>query len=163
MQIHTVTHSQIYSHSITHTYSLHTHMRACVRACVRVCVCVCVSGGRIDQGHHASRASMALHEAVALDNAVAKGLELTNEEETLTLVTADHSHGLSFNRYPFRRNSNLGNSTLLQCVCVCVCVCVWYGVCGCVSVCVCVCVSVCVRQCVCVCVSVCYMLESHVA
>lgn len=71
-----------------------------------------VEGGRIDQGHHASRASMALHEAVALDNAVAKGLELTDEEETLTLVTADHSHALSFNGYPFRGNSILGKSPL---------------------------------------------------
>ncbi|XP_062408036.1 alkaline phosphatase, tissue-nonspecific isozyme [Sardina pilchardus] len=71
-----------------------------------------VEGGRIDQGHHASRASMALHEAVALDEAVAKGLELTNEEETLTLVTADHSHGLSFNGYPFRGNSILGKSPI---------------------------------------------------
>ncbi|XP_062872596.1 alkaline phosphatase, tissue-nonspecific isozyme [Trichomycterus rosablanca] len=69
-----------------------------------------VEGGRIDQGHHASRASMALHEAVALDNAVARALELTNEEETLTIVTADHSHSLSFNGYPFRGNSILGKS-----------------------------------------------------
>ncbi|KAG7322225.1 hypothetical protein KOW79_015083 [Hemibagrus wyckioides] len=69
-----------------------------------------VEGGRIDQGHHASRASMALHETVALDNAVARALELTNEEETLTVVTADHSHSLSFNGYPFRGNSILGKS-----------------------------------------------------
>ncbi|KAL2096290.1 hypothetical protein ACEWY4_008438 [Coilia grayii] len=72
-----------------------------------------VEGGRIDQGHHQSRASMALHETVSLDEAVAKGLELTNEEETLTLVTADHSHALSFNGYPFRGNSILGNSSPL--------------------------------------------------
>ncbi|KAL6472013.1 hypothetical protein MHYP_G00206630 [Metynnis hypsauchen] len=71
-----------------------------------------VEGGRIDQGHHASRASMALHEAVALDNAVARALELTNEDETLTIVTADHSHSLSFNGYPFRGNSILGKSPL---------------------------------------------------
>ncbi|XP_046719093.1 alkaline phosphatase, tissue-nonspecific isozyme [Silurus meridionalis] len=69
-----------------------------------------VEGGRIDQGHHASRASMALHETVALDNAVARALELTNEKETLTVVTADHSHSLSFNGYPFRGNSILGKS-----------------------------------------------------
>lgn len=72
------------------------------------CQCVVAAGGRIDQGHHASRASMALHETVALDNAVARALELTNEEETLTVVTADHSHSLSFNGYPFRGNSILG-------------------------------------------------------
>lgn len=71
-----------------------------------------VEGGRIDQGHHASRASMALHETVAFDDAVAKALELTNEKETLTLVTADHSHSLSFNGYPFRGNSILGKSPL---------------------------------------------------
>ena len=53
---------------------------------------------------------MALHEAVALDRAVAKALELTNEEETLTVVTADHSHPLVVNGYPFRGNSILGNN-----------------------------------------------------
>uniref|UniRef100_A0A673NKJ8 Alkaline phosphatase n=1 Tax=Sinocyclocheilus rhinocerous TaxID=307959 RepID=A0A673NKJ8_9TELE len=69
-------------------------------------------GARIDQGHHDSRASMALHEAVALDDAVARGLELTNEEETLTVVTADHSHAFTFNGYPFRGNSILGKSPI---------------------------------------------------
>ena len=53
---------------------------------------------------------MALHEAVALDRAVGKALELTNEEETLTVVTADHSHPLVINGYPFRGNSILGNN-----------------------------------------------------
>ncbi|CAB1349175.1 unnamed protein product [Coregonus sp. 'balchen'] len=57
-------------------------------------------------------ASMALHETVAFDNAVAKGLELTNEEETLTLVTADHSHAFTFNGYHFRGQSILGKSPL---------------------------------------------------
>ncbi len=52
---------------------------------------------------------MALHEAVAFDNAIAKGLELTKEEETLTIVTADHSHPLTFNGFPFRGGSILGN------------------------------------------------------
>ena len=75
---------------------------------VRLVPSLCEAGGRIDQGHHASRASMALHETVALDNAVAKGLELTDEKETLTVVTADHSHAFSFNGYPFRGNSILG-------------------------------------------------------
>ncbi|CAL8342843.1 unnamed protein product [Arctogadus glacialis] len=71
-----------------------------------------VEGGRIDQAHHAGRGSMALHEAVALDRAVGKALELTNEEETLTVVTADHSHPLVINGYPFRGNSILGKSPL---------------------------------------------------
>ncbi|KAF7647261.1 hypothetical protein LDENG_00174930 [Lucifuga dentata] len=71
-----------------------------------------VEGGRIDQAHHAGWASMALHETVALDYAIAKGLELTNEEETLTVVMADHSHPFTFNGYPFRGNSILGKSPL---------------------------------------------------
>lgn len=69
--------------------------------------CLC-SGGRIDQAHHDGRAYMALHETVAFDNAIAKGLELTNEQETLTIVTADHSHPLSLNGFPFRGQSILG-------------------------------------------------------
>ncbi|MFT7803167.1 alkaline phosphatase-like isoform X2 [Arapaima gigas] len=71
-----------------------------------------VEGGRIDQGHHASRASMALHETVALDAAVGRALELTSDADTLTLVTADHSHSVSFNGFPFRGNSILGKSPL---------------------------------------------------
>ncbi|XP_051934905.1 alkaline phosphatase, tissue-nonspecific isozyme [Hippocampus zosterae] len=71
-----------------------------------------VEGGRIDQAHHDGRAYMALHETVAFDNAIAKGLELTNEEETLTIVMADHSHPITFNGYPFRGQSILGKSPL---------------------------------------------------
>ncbi|KAM9318612.1 alkaline phosphatase, tissue-nonspecific isozyme [Pholidichthys leucotaenia] len=71
-----------------------------------------VEGGRIDQAHHAGRASMALHEAVAFDNAIAKALELTKEQETLTVVTADHSQPMTFNGYPFRGQNILGKSPL---------------------------------------------------
>ncbi|XP_068441942.1 alkaline phosphatase, tissue-nonspecific isozyme [Clinocottus analis] len=71
-----------------------------------------VEGGRIDQAHHAGRASMALHETVTFDSAIAKGLELTDERETLTVVMADHSHPVTFNGYPFRGQSILGKSPL---------------------------------------------------
>uniref|UniRef100_A0A3B4ZD56 Alkaline phosphatase n=1 Tax=Stegastes partitus TaxID=144197 RepID=A0A3B4ZD56_9TELE len=71
-----------------------------------------VEGGRIDQAHHDGRAYMALHETVAFDNAIAKGLELTKEAETLTVVMADHSHPLTFNGFPFRGQSILGKSPL---------------------------------------------------
>lgn len=60
---------------------------------------------------------MALHEAIAFDHAIAKGLELTKEDETLTVVTADHSHPVTFNGYPFRGQSILGNLELtLKCI-----------------------------------------------
>uniref|UniRef100_A0A3Q3MQK0 Alkaline phosphatase n=1 Tax=Labrus bergylta TaxID=56723 RepID=A0A3Q3MQK0_9LABR len=71
-----------------------------------------VEGGRIDQAHHDGRAYMALHETVALDNAIAKGLELTKEQETLTIVMADHSHPFTLNGFPFRGQSILGKSPL---------------------------------------------------
>uniref|UniRef100_UPI0037E90573 alkaline phosphatase, tissue-nonspecific isozyme n=1 Tax=Semicossyphus pulcher TaxID=241346 RepID=UPI0037E90573 len=71
-----------------------------------------VEGGRIDQAHHAGRAYMALHETVAFDYAIAKGLELTKEEETLTIVMADHSHPFTLNGFPFRGQSILGKSPL---------------------------------------------------
>ncbi|XP_044138392.1 alkaline phosphatase, tissue-nonspecific isozyme-like [Bufo gargarizans] len=51
-----------------------------------------VEGGRIDHAHHAGQASLALHEAIELDRAVGLAGTLTSEEDTLTLVTADHSH-----------------------------------------------------------------------
>ncbi|XP_041849964.1 alkaline phosphatase, tissue-nonspecific isozyme [Melanotaenia boesemani] len=71
-----------------------------------------VEGGRIDQAHHDGRVYMALHEAVAFDDAITKALELTKEEETLTIVTADHSQPVTFNGFPFRGQSILGKSPL---------------------------------------------------
>ncbi|CAL1571223.1 unnamed protein product [Knipowitschia caucasica] len=71
-----------------------------------------VEGGRIDQAHHEGRGFMALHETVAFDYAIGKALELTNEKETLVVVTADHSQPIIFNGYPFRGQSVLGKSPL---------------------------------------------------
>ncbi|XP_078524179.1 alkaline phosphatase-like [Lissotriton helveticus] len=67
-----------------------------------------VEGGRIDHGHHGSRAKMALMETVMLDRAIQRANELTSESETLTVVTADHSHVFSFGGNPRRGNSILG-------------------------------------------------------
>ncbi|XP_030632672.1 alkaline phosphatase-like [Chanos chanos] len=71
-----------------------------------------VEGGRIDQAHHENCASKALHEAVALDYAVERALTLTNEEDTLTVVTADHSHPFTINGFTFRGSSILGKVPL---------------------------------------------------
>ena len=51
-----------------------------------------VEGGHIDTNHHESKAQRALSDFVAFDEAVDAALKKTNEEETLTIVTADHSH-----------------------------------------------------------------------
>ena len=68
-----------------------------------------LAGGRIDHGHHESIAYRALTEAVMFDNAIAKASQLTSEADTLTLVTADHSHVFTFGGYPLRGTSIFSN------------------------------------------------------
>lgn len=71
-----------------------------------------VEAGRIDHGHHGTNAARALGDAVALDEAVAAALEMTNPEETLIIVTADHSHTFVIQGYPARGNPILGKVSL---------------------------------------------------
>ncbi|KAJ8022223.1 Alkaline phosphatase, tissue-nonspecific isozyme [Holothuria leucospilota] len=61
-----------------------------------------VEGGRIDHAHHASVAYNALHDTLAMDEAVIRALELTDTSDTLIIVTADHSHTMAFAGYPDR-------------------------------------------------------------
>ncbi|CAN2387965.1 alkaline phosphatase [Pristimantis euphronides] len=70
-----------------------------------------VEGGRIDHGHHASQASLALHEAIEMDKAVGLAGAMTSQQDTLTLVTADHSHVFTHGGYLPRGNPILGLST----------------------------------------------------
>uniref|UniRef100_A0A182ITT7 Alkaline phosphatase n=1 Tax=Anopheles atroparvus TaxID=41427 RepID=A0A182ITT7_ANOAO len=67
-----------------------------------------VEGGRIDHAHHQNHAHLALAEVVELDRAVETALKLVDLDETLILVTADHSHAMTFNGYPDRGNDILG-------------------------------------------------------
>lgn len=67
------------------------------------------SGGRIDHGHHNNIAKEALTETVSFDDAIAKALEMVNEEETLIVVTADHSHVFNIAGYPPRGTKLLGS------------------------------------------------------
>ncbi|XP_017268792.1 intestinal-type alkaline phosphatase [Kryptolebias marmoratus] len=69
-----------------------------------------VEGGRIDHGHHAGNAKKALHEAVEFDNAIGRAAELTSELDTLSVVTADHSHVFAFGGHSARGNSVFGVS-----------------------------------------------------
>lgn len=68
------------------------------------------AGGRIDHGHHSGRAKQALMEAVMLDRAVERAGELTSPADTLTVVTADHSHVFTFGGSTPRGNSIFGGS-----------------------------------------------------
>lgn len=67
-----------------------------------------VEGGRIDHANHEGNAFRALDETVALSRAVQAAVDATSEEDTLILVTADHSHTLNFVGYPTRGNPILG-------------------------------------------------------
>ncbi|XP_050067153.1 alkaline phosphatase 4-like [Anopheles maculipalpis] len=67
-----------------------------------------VEGGRIDHAHHQNHAHLALAEVVELDKAVETALNMVDLDETLIIVTADHSHAMTFNGYPDRGNDILG-------------------------------------------------------
>ena len=67
-----------------------------------------VEAGRIDHAHHAVNAFNALNDTVELAAAVAATLKRVNPDETLILVTADHSHVFTMAGYPRRGNPILG-------------------------------------------------------
>jgi len=67
-----------------------------------------VEAGRIDHGHHAGNAYRALGDTIALSDAVRTALERTSADDTLIVVTADHSHTLTISGYPRRGNPILG-------------------------------------------------------
>lgn len=67
-----------------------------------------VEGGRIDQAHHSGKAHLSLTEAVMFDSAIERAGQLTSEKDTLTLVTADHSHVFTFGGYTYRGASIFG-------------------------------------------------------
>ncbi|XP_032517990.2 alkaline phosphatase-like [Danaus plexippus] len=69
-----------------------------------------VEGGNIDMAHHRGRAKLAVNESSAMDEAVKKALEITNEEETLIVVTSDHSHTLTINGYQDRGGNIFGTT-----------------------------------------------------
>lgn len=71
-----------------------------------------VEGGRIDHAHHDTIAHRALDEAVAMDRAVEEALRLTNPEDTLIVVTADHAHTMSISGYPARGQEIIGLAAL---------------------------------------------------
>ncbi len=67
-----------------------------------------VEAGRIDHGHHAGSAHGALTDAIAFADAVQAAVNSTNPEDTLIIVTADHSHVFTMAGYPKRGNPILG-------------------------------------------------------
>ncbi|XP_076467438.1 alkaline phosphatase, tissue-nonspecific isozyme-like isoform X2 [Babylonia areolata] len=66
-----------------------------------------VEGGRIDHAHHVNRAHLALGDTVAMDEAVATATQMTGDD-TLVVVTADHSHVFTMGGYPDKGHDILG-------------------------------------------------------
>ncbi|WP_312368328.1 alkaline phosphatase [Stenotrophomonas sp.] len=67
-----------------------------------------VEGARIDHANHSGNAARALGDTIAMSDAVKAAVDATSAEDTLIIVTADHSHTLNFVGYPARGNAILG-------------------------------------------------------
>ncbi|MDO6446712.1 alkaline phosphatase [Colwellia sp. 1_MG-2023] len=67
-----------------------------------------IESGRIDHAHHAGNAYNALNDAIEFSKAVQAAVDATNDEDTLIIVTADHSHVFTIAGYPKRGNPILG-------------------------------------------------------
>ena len=67
-----------------------------------------VEGGRVDHANHDGNLSRTVHDGKAFADAIAKAVEMTNPEETLIIVTADHEHAIAFNGYCGRGSNILG-------------------------------------------------------
>ena len=74
-----------------------------------------IEAGKIDHGHHATNARYALDEFVQFDEAIGVARKIFQErnllDETLLVVTADHSHVFTMGAYSARGSNILGFST----------------------------------------------------
>lgn len=69
-----------------------------------------VEGGLIDAAHHKTIARLALDETVEFSKAVQQAVDMTSEDDTLIIVTSDHSHTMTMAGYPERGNDISGLS-----------------------------------------------------
>lgn len=67
-----------------------------------------VEAARIDHGHHDNLGRMALEETAEMHRMVEAVMERVNLEDTLVIVTSDHSHTLTVGGYPPRGTDILG-------------------------------------------------------
>mgnify|MGYP000061842838 FL=1 len=69
-----------------------------------------VEAGRIDHAHHAGNAARALEDTLAFNDAIKEAMGKVNLNDTLIVVTADHSHTMTISGYADRGNPILGLS-----------------------------------------------------
>ncbi len=58
-----------------------------------------IEAGRVDHANHDGNVYRTVTDGVAFDDAVAKAVEMTSDQDTLIIVTADHHHALTFSGY----------------------------------------------------------------
>lgn len=66
-----------------------------------------VEGGRIDHGHHDNQAFLSLKDTHALSEAIENCQNLVSDDNTLQVVTADHSHSFTLSGYSLRTDPML--------------------------------------------------------
>lgn len=67
-----------------------------------------VEGGRIDMAHHENRAWLALEDTNEFSRTIEVARQMTDERETLIVVTSDHSHAFSYSGYAERGSDIFG-------------------------------------------------------
>lgn len=67
-----------------------------------------VEGGRIDHAHHDTEAYKAIDETIEFNKAIELARKRTSEDDTLIIVTADHSHTMTVSGYSSRKNDIFG-------------------------------------------------------
>ncbi|WP_404403520.1 alkaline phosphatase [Pelagibacterium halotolerans] len=67
-----------------------------------------IEAGRVDHASHGGNAYRTFTDGIAFAEAVALADELTDDEDTLIIVTADHEHAITFNGYCGRGTPILG-------------------------------------------------------
>lgn len=60
---------------------------------------ISIEAGRVDHANHEGNLFRVLTDGKAFADAIARAMELTDPEETLIIVTADHEHAIAFNGY----------------------------------------------------------------
>ncbi|CAF1227342.1 unnamed protein product, partial [Didymodactylos carnosus] len=73
-----------------------------------------VEGGLIDVMHHKTFARLAIEEVVDFDRTIEQATKQSNENETLIIVTADHSHTFSFGGYGYRGSDIFGYASYYE-------------------------------------------------
>lgn len=68
-----------------------------------------VEGARIDMAHHENWARIALEETEEFAKTIEMVRNMTNANETLIVVTSDHSHTMTYNGYPVSSTNHVGH------------------------------------------------------